>query len=354
MASPPRPKGQIKRVPVPSRHPAPAPAYISTIATPSPAIIQAAPSSLPSITPDSNAHNLYRPRDPIPLVATNSQQPLPASLSDSPWFPHHYSPYSIQMDLESQNRQSTLPPQVEEDIKAAVLASMPPPDRPFPTRRRKTVTHRKNIRWASLSLCIILIIGEIPVSVIYGVDISALFAFILATLLAFWNGWRLFRLRQTFDNEIISGWHVGLEVTALSAIIAITAVLGTWISNRALRDNYYLGTFTWEHFWAGIAVATLFVVCLILHSVLLVITVIEKWTKPASLHMELSTNRQSRQTPQIIFQVIPACPICHNHPDTMGVDDDPRRAVVGDSQPQGVAPAFLVQQKAATHSAETL
>ncbi|KAJ8124823.1 hypothetical protein O1611_g8818 [Lasiodiplodia mahajangana] len=341
MANPPRPRGQIKRVPVPSHHPVPASAsaYISTAATSSPAFLQTALPDQSSITLNSTAHDLYRLRGPIPLVATNSHEPLPASLGVNHQFSHLYSLHTAQMDLESQNRQTTLPPQVEDDIKAAVLASMPPPGRPLPTRRRKTVIHRKNLRWASLSFCIILIVGEIPVSVIYGVDVSALFVFILATLLAFWDGWRLFRLRQTFDNEIISGWHVGLEVTFLSAIIAITAVIATWVSNWAATDSSYLDTFKWEHFWAGIAVALLFLICIVLHSVLLVITVIEKWTKPASPYMELSANAQPQQTPQIIFQVIPACPTCHSHIDVRRQDDDSSRAVVGDSQPQGVAPA---------------
>ncbi|KAI1126240.1 hypothetical protein F5Y10DRAFT_214844 [Nemania abortiva] len=364
MENHPRPRDQIRRVPVPNRHPDPASATATAPARniytgePSlPAIIHSMPSDQPSIESNFNARSRYRPRGPIPIVATNSQQPLPSFLSDgdkhnhcsqTPQLPFQYT---IQMDPESQNQQSTLPPQLEDDIKAAVLASMPSPGRSVPIKRRKTVVHRKNLRWASLSICIILIVGEIPVSVIFGLDISALFAFILAALLAFWDGWRLFRLRQTFDNELISGWHVGLEATSVSGIIALTAVVATWVSNRTQAPSGYydyVGINTSEHFWGGISVAIFFAILFGLHSALLVITVIEKWTKPASLHQALSTGAQPQSTPQIIVQIMPTCPTCH------GPNDNLHRAIIGDSQPQGVAPAYVVQQKTPAYSEESL
>ncbi len=188
MASSPRPRGEIKRVPVPVRHSPPAPDPISTTTTSPPVIAQATlSSSLPSTQIPFIVHGQSRPRGPIPIVATNSHQPLPTHFSHGPRHNHYSQPpypytlHTIEMDRESQNRHSTLPAQVEEDIKAAVLASMLPNDPPVPMKRRKTAVHRKNIRWTSLSLLIILVIGEIPVSAIFNIDIPALFAFILVS-----------------------------------------------------------------------------------------------------------------------------------------------------------------------------
>jgi hypothetical protein len=189
MASSPRPKGQIRRVPVPSRHlaPTPAPAHISpTIISPS-AITQTSSSSLPLLQTDFLIRGQCLPRAPIPLVETNSWQPLPTYSSYGGEHDHYAqtrhldASHLIRMDPGPQNQHFTLPPQLEEDIKAAVRASMPSRNQPIPIKKRKTVIHRKIIRWISLSLCIILIIGEIPVSVIFNLDIAALFAFILVS-----------------------------------------------------------------------------------------------------------------------------------------------------------------------------
>ncbi|KAI0903764.1 hypothetical protein F4823DRAFT_254421 [Ustulina deusta] len=362
MASSPRPRGEIKRVPVPVRHSPPAPDPISTTTTSPPVIAQATlSSSLPSTQIPFIVHGQSRPRGPIPIVATNSHQPLPTHFSHGPRHNHYSQPpypytlHTIEMDRESQNRHSTLPAQVEEDIKAAVLASMLPNDPPVPMKRRKTAVHRKNIRWTSLSLLIILVIGEIPVSAIFNIDIPALFAFILGTLLCLWNGWRLFRLRQKFGNEIISGWHVGLEALFLIALIAATVVVVSWtVSQLQEGELFYVDEAICRQFWRGIAVAIILFICLILHFILLIITAIEKWTKPAYLHMALLSESQPQQPPQIIVQYTTTCPVCHGHEPRPGEGENSYLARVGDSQPQGVAPATLGQQKEATYTDESL
>ncbi|KAI0868504.1 hypothetical protein GGS24DRAFT_208112 [Hypoxylon argillaceum] len=376
MAGSPRPKGQIRRVPVPSRHlapapaaaPAPAPAHISFTTTSPPAITQSQTqtqsSSRPLMQTDVIVRGQYLPRAPIPLVSTNSWQPLPSYSIRGDEYDHHaqtdhnYTPHLIRMEPESQNQHFNLSPQLEEDIKLAVLASMPSPDHPVPVKKRKTVVHRKNIRWTSLSICLILIIGEIPVTVLFGFDFATLFAYILATLLALWDGWRLFRLRQKFDDERISGWHVALEIAYVSAIVAVTVVVSVWVSNQAQTEYYYQDyetIFESESFWRGIAVAILFLILFILHSVLLIITVVEKWTKPAYQHVVLPTDTQSYQPPPIVVQFTSTCPTCHNTVDIRtGADENHHQAAIGDSQPQGVAPAFVVQQKDMTYSQESL
>ncbi|KAI0977581.1 hypothetical protein F4678DRAFT_413495 [Xylaria arbuscula] len=354
MATTSRPQGQIKRVPVPVRHPASAPAPISsTTASPPVATQTTLSSSSPSAQISFIVRGQYRPRGPIPIVETNSHQPVLPPPTHSRGHDHgsqHPSPYTlhtIRMDPESQYHQSTLPPHVEDDIKAAVLAAMPLNDHPGSMKKRKTVVHRKNLRWTSLSFCIALIIGEIVASVFVGTDPQAYFAWSLGGLIAFWNGFRLFRMRQTFDNEIISGWHFGLEATALSALIAITATVLAWTVG---------GLNGYGQYWRDVAVTIFLSICLGLHSVILVLTAIEKWTKPASTyaHMSLSNDTQSQQPPQIIVQYTPACPVCHSHEPRQGEDENSYLARIGDSQPQGVAPAKLMKHKEAMYTDETL
>ncbi|GAW12405.1 hypothetical protein ANO14919_017710 [Xylariales sp. No.14919] len=352
MASSPHPRarGQIKRVPVPARDPAPGPASISTTILSSPAVIQPTPSSTPPSTQAPLAvRGQHRPRGPIPLVSTNSHQPIPTHFSHRHEYNHHsqiptqYSLHTIGMDPESQNRHYMLPPQMEEDIKAAVLASISSTDYPMRMQKRKTVVHRKNIRWTSLSICIALIIGEIPVSVLYGVQPSSIFAYTLGTLLALWNGWRLFRMRQKFGNERISGWHIGLEVVSLSALIATTVVVPIWAMSQA--NNQVGGSWrSVQYFWHGLAIAFLLFICLILHFVLLIMTAVEKWTKPAYLQLAVPTDAQYQQPPPIIVQY---CPNCHSHEPRLGEDENSYLASIGDSQPQGVAPVNLTKQNEA-------
>jgi hypothetical protein len=90
----------------------------------------------------------------------------------------------------------------------------------------------------------------------------------------------------------------------------------------------------------------------ILHSILLVITVVEKWTKPEHLHMALPTDAQPQHPPPIVVQFMPICPACHNNMD-IGADENSHQATVGDSQPQGVAPAHLAQQNEVMFSKES-
>ncbi|KAI1299428.1 hypothetical protein F5Y03DRAFT_365955 [Xylaria venustula] len=355
MASPSRPQGQIKRVPVPVRPSAPAP--ISTTATASPVAIQTTLSStLPSTQAPFVVRDQYRPRGPVPIVETNSHQSIPPHPTHNhghnhgPQHPSPYTLHSIRMDPESQNSRYTLPPHVEDDIKAAVLASMPLNDHSGPMRKRKTAVHRKGLRWASISFCIILILGEIVTSIFFATDPPAYFAWSLGALIAFWNGFRLFRMRQRFNNEIISGWHFGLEATAVSALLAVAVTVAAWTTG---------GLGGWAQWWRGITVAIILFICFILHFAILVLTAVEKWIKPASAdsaytHMSLPNDAQSQQAPRIIVQYTPTCPVCHGHGPRQGEDENSYLASIGDSQPQGVAPAKLMQHKEAMYTDETL
>ncbi|KAI0517566.1 hypothetical protein F5B22DRAFT_645748 [Xylaria bambusicola] len=368
MANLPQPKREIKRVPVPVRHPALAP--ISTVTSSPPVVLHTHPALSSSSPPSTQNHftvrGQYRPRGPIPIVATNSEQPLPAQLVQRDRDYHYSQPsvpypqYTINMDLESQNRQSTLPPELEEDIKAAVLASMPSQD-PSAMRIRKTIPWRKGLRWTILSLCISLVIGEIPVSILFGTDISAIFAFVLGSLLALWNGYRLFRMRQKFDNEVISGWHIGLECTSILAIIAISTVVGIWGNNRVAQRQYYSDNAieytygnVWEDYWRGLSVVIILAICGVLHFIVLILTAMEKWTKPAYMQVTASRGSQYQQPPQIIVQYTPTCPHCHGHEPRPNEDENSYLARIGDSQPQGVAPVTLAKHKEAMFTEETL
>lgn len=190
MASAPRTRGEIKRVPVPVRNSphATAPVPIST-ATSSPPVasqIIVLSSSLPSTqTPLVVRGQSRPPRGPIPIVTTNSEQPLPPHLAQGhrghyhhhpqPPFPHTIQ--TISMDPESQSHRPTLPSYLEEDIKAAVLASMQSHEPLQPMRKRKTVNWKKGLRWTILILSLSLLVSQIPVCLLFDVDISAIFTF---------------------------------------------------------------------------------------------------------------------------------------------------------------------------------
>ncbi|KAI0490312.1 hypothetical protein F4859DRAFT_508114 [Xylaria cf. heliscus] len=319
------------------------------MATPTSAITQTpSSSSLPPTQGRIVVHGQQRLRGPIPLVATNPNQPLPVHINrehEQGRHSHHLDRHylnTIKMDSDSQIRQSTLPPQVEEDIRAAVLASMPT-DRHGPPRGRRSVPWRKAMRWLSVSLSIALIIGVIVVTVALGYPIylDAIFAFVWGPLLAVWNGWRLLRLRQKFDQEIISGWHVALDVIFLSTTLALTVVIIVWSVNRA-------DEFLWENnvFWRGAATAVVFILWVFLHLILLIISIVEKWTKPRVY----PSYRDSY--PPIVVQYMPTYTTCHE--PQPGEDKNPYLAEVGDLQPQGIAPAYSGQKNdASSHTDES-
>ncbi|KAK5627513.1 hypothetical protein RRF57_003228 [Xylaria bambusicola] len=334
---------------------------ISTV-TSSPPVVPNTQPALPSSSPPSTqdiftVRGQYRPRGPIPIVPLTLSNPFRLILSTATeTVSVHY-----QNGSESQNRHSALPPELEDDIKAAVLASMPSQD-PLEMRIRRTVPWRKGIRWTILSLCISLVIGEIPVCILFGFDISAIFAFSLGPTLALWNGWRLFRLRQKFDNEVISGWHIGLECTSILTIIAISVAVGIWSEDRAAVQDYYAleaayyddYAATYEDFWRGLSLVIIFALCGILHFIVLILTSLEKWTKPAYMQMAAARALQHKQPPQIIVQYTPTCPHCHGHEPRPGEDENSYLARIGDSQPQGVAPVTVAKHKEAMFTEETL
>ncbi|KAI1747675.1 hypothetical protein F4782DRAFT_520391 [Xylaria castorea] len=310
------------------------------------------PSSLrspPSTQAHIVVHGQHQLRGPIPLVATNPSQRLPARINrEREWdhhyshYPDHHSPRTVEMDSNSQTRQSTLPLQVEEEIRAAVLASMPPTDRRKPVKRRKSVVWRKAIRWLSLSLSIALIIGVTALSVILELQIlvDAILAFVWGPLLALWNGWRLFRLRQKFDREVISGWHIALDTIFLIITIALTIRAIVWTVNEAYESDYWYDS-EYHIVWRGVAVSTVFVIWDILHSILLIITSVEKWTKPRYSSMD-----SPQEIPPIIIQYMPT--YTASHEPEPGEDKNSYLAGIGDSQPQGIAPAYSTSKNGGT------
>ncbi|KAJ2978675.1 hypothetical protein NUW58_g7426 [Xylaria curta] len=312
----------------------------------SPAIPQTtSSSSLVSTQPRIVIRTRQRPRGPIPLVATNSNHTLPAHLIreqeqiHSPRHLDQHSPNTARMDAKSPSRQSTLPAQVEEDIRAAVLASMPPMDHPRHARRRKNVGYRKTMRWLSISLSLVLVIGVVASTLIlsYGIEIDAIFSFIWGPLLAIWNGWRLFRLRQQFDQEVISGWHIGLDAAFLSTIVALTAALISWDVNH-FKQHFYEYDFRYNVFWRAVAATIVFFLWFILHTVLLIITMVEKWTKPTQAHWDAPP-----QPPAVVVQYMPTYTACYSHEPQPGEDKNISLAEIGDSQPQGIAPAYSIR-----------
>ncbi|KAI0444563.1 hypothetical protein F4803DRAFT_548998 [Xylaria telfairii] len=323
-----------------------------------PAVTQTPPSSsLPPTQARIVVRGQHRLRGPIPLVATNPHQPLPAHMTREREQDHHshylgqHSLTTINMDSESQMRQSGLPLQVEEDIRAAVLASLgeSSTDHAGPVRNRKSVPWRKAMRWLSLSLSIALVLAVITTTAVLGfeIDVDAIFAFVWGPLLALWNGWRLFRLRQHFDREVISGWHIAFDVLFLSTTIALTVVVILWTVNRA--EDYIFNeineVYLYDVFWRGLATSIVFVVWDVLHFILLIITIVEKWTKPA--YSSLSPN----PLPPIVVQYMPTYTTCHE--PQPGEDKNIYLAEIGDLQPQGIAPAYAAPKNdASSHTEE--
>ncbi|KAH8167559.1 hypothetical protein CIB48_g675 [Xylaria polymorpha] len=321
-----------------------------------PAITQtpSSSSSLPSTQARIVVRGQHRLRGPIPLVATNPHQPLPAHMNrehEQDLHSHHLGHHSlnpINMDFESQMRQSGLPLQVEEDIRAAVLASLGEPSTNHPglVRKRRSAAWRKAMRWLSVSLSIALVIGVITSTAILGyqIDVDAIFAFVWGPLLALWNGWRLFRLRQQFDREVISGWHIAFDIISLSTTIALTVVVILWTVNRA-EDYIFEYDFQYDVFWRGVSTSIVFIVWDVLHFILLIITMVEKWTKPA--YSYLSPN----PLPPIVVQYMPTYTTCHE--PQPGEDKNSYLAEIGDLQPQGIAPAYSAPKNdASSHTEE--
>ncbi|KAI0403983.1 hypothetical protein F4802DRAFT_269135 [Xylaria palmicola] len=303
------------------------------------------PSTLSSPQPRTEVvvHGQIRSRGPIPLVATNPDQPLPAHLNRDYDCGHHvqhpdsYHPDTNEMGSGLQDRQSTLPVQVEDDIRAAVLAALPSTDSPEPVRKRRSVGPRKALRWLSLSLSIVLIVGEIVAALVLGcgVELDAILAFVWGPLLAIWNGWRLFRIRQKFDREVVSGWHVALDAVFVLATFAITAYLIFWAVSQVKQSGYRYG-YAISAFWRAAAAAIIFLFWLVLHSILFIITIVEKWTKPSRPYWDAPPP----QAPPVVVQYMPTFTACHGQVEPKpGEHKNAGLAQIGDSQPQGIAPA---------------
>ncbi|KAI8626335.1 hypothetical protein F5Y19DRAFT_227038 [Xylariaceae sp. FL1651] len=358
MAVSPQQRHQIRRVPVPVRHPAPAPPPISSTAS-QPVIPQIGSSTnLPLARAPVVVQVQQQPRGPIPLVATNSHEPLPAHASHS----HHHSPHQHQyslntagMDSESPTHHTTtLSAQMEEDIKAAVLASMPSDSHPTRTRRRRMVVYKKILRWFSLSLSFITIVGESVVSAVFGFRGDAVFGYAWGPLLGLWNAWRLFRLRQKLDVETISGWHFGGEAVFLAVTIALAVQLIISTVSLSDFDDYDYYEYYDHSFWRGVGLSIIFILWFIMHSILLIMAIFEKWTKPKYEHERLVTDVQPQQPLQIVIQYAPTCSTCHGYAEPQrGEDGNVYLARKGDLQPQGVAPAYLVQPMESNKTEQT-
>lgn len=313
------------------------------------------PHSLPSTILERGWH---RHRGPVPLVTTNSRQPLPARPSHSqepgtagPHHPHEYSSGIITIGPESHNHGTTLPAQVEEEIKAAILASITASSTNRYIRKRRSVVYRKALRWTSLSLSILLVVGEIAVPLILGLplQLDSIFSFAWAPLLGFWNCWRLFRLKQKSDNETISGWHLGLDAVFLSATIALATVLIFWIITQ-LNANHYNYEFPFEVFWRAATAGIVFIIWFILQSTVLIITIVEKWTKPPYS----DTDDLKHQAPPVIVQYMAPCANCHGYVGPQpGEDGNAYLAKIGETQPQGVAPAYSAHNNNAVPAGNT-
>ncbi|KAI0391435.1 hypothetical protein F5Y17DRAFT_460830 [Xylariaceae sp. FL0594] len=333
MYSPPH---QIRRVPVPVRQQAPAPVGPLQIA----AHTSAPSPNVPSAAATVIVQGQPQPRAPIALVNTHSRQLLLPAHDSTRSSSHDHSSHAIQMEWDAESGRYALPyalpRHVEDDIKAAVMTSIPATKHLEPPGARATnrFFSRKVLRLLSLSWSILIVIEEIAASILVGITDDLIFTSIWVLLLSAWNIWCLFRLRKKANGEVISYWQLGGEIT----FAALTLFLTVFVIRWTLFEEGYI----YFRYWRAVVACIAFSVWLVLQTTILILTVIELWKKHNNASTPQPINDEG-QPPhhQIIVQYIPSCPHCHMHVEPQPGDEiNAHLATIGDLQPQAVAPAY--------------
>ncbi|RYP83656.1 hypothetical protein DL770_005349 [Monosporascus sp. CRB-9-2] len=148
-------------------------------------------------------------------------------------------------------RNVRLSPQIEEDIKAAVLEaalSQSPTSnhqqgrnkgrkngrdkRRRPDGRKESLKTTRNwliakkvLRWVSLTICALMVVGEAVLAIFDGAYADTALGICLGFLLGIWDTVRLVRLRLKRDIEPVSVFHLLTEGTFTVAIIVAVACI---------------------------------------------------------------------------------------------------------------------------------
>ncbi|KAI0598906.1 hypothetical protein F4775DRAFT_553563 [Biscogniauxia sp. FL1348] len=322
---------EIRRVPVPNQP--------TTVLGPAsgPVAIPESTSGIPARVSSQGPHRL---NGPIPIITTLPQQPAQHQFHSQTHL------HSQQQQQPSQARGPTiiLSPQMEEDLKAAVLGRMastqPVPIQVITTSKEKDARVYKWLRCISVVLCILLVVTEAALAISLGVGNDTVYGILWGTLLGIWDIWRLIRARKKQAREPVSTWQVAGEGIFMTVTVALTVILVASLVNLYGEDETLI---------RGWVLTFVFLVLAISHLLFFLRTCAEKWSKPHQQVTQLPLYHDPKQqqaqqapAPQFIVQYVHECPHCGNQlAPQPGEDLNADLASKGDAQPQGVAPAYL-------------
>ncbi|KAI1852378.1 hypothetical protein JX266_002556 [Neoarthrinium moseri] len=205
------------------------------------------------------------------------------------------------------------------------------------TSRAKGFIYLNLLRWASLSICTVMFIGEVFVAAFSLPFFDTYFAIPWALVVAGWDVWRLVRMHKPRGRVLVSVSH--LVVDGLILLISLVSCVGVgWAFNTG---GWYREESRATVLLAGIAIMT------IVHIVIFIRSCIEKrhglpvgGTDELELPMHSTTQQQ--QPAQIIVRYVQTCPKCGSHSEPKpGEAINESMAACGELQPQGISPTDL-------------
>ncbi|KAI5920318.1 hypothetical protein F4810DRAFT_713675 [Camillea tinctor] len=325
---------EMRRIPVPN--------YPATVLMPA-----SGPGPGPIVMPGSTAgipaQGPHHSNGPIPIITTLPQQPTQYQFQSQTHL--HSQPHQPQ---QLRGPTIVLSPQMEEDLKAAVLGTMAPtqpaPSQQMPKSKEKEVRMNRWLRWTSVVLCVAIIVTEAALAIAMGSENDTVYGLLWGTLLGIWDLWQLIRSRRKKTGDPVSIWQVVGEGSFMVVSVAMTGILVT--SSVSAYGPYEVRIRSW-------VLTFVFLVLAIFHIVFFIHLCSEKWSKQnhqlAALPLYQDPKQQQQQqplqqaqVPQFIVQYVHECPHCGNQLGPQpGEDVNADLASKGDAQPQSIAPAYL-------------
>ncbi|KAI0471045.1 hypothetical protein GGR56DRAFT_126629 [Xylariaceae sp. FL0804] len=331
IAAPQRPR-QIQRVPVSNQQLT----HISSAS--SSAARDEAPESgtyirvVPSCSTTAAQGSHERPAHRVPIVSTNAR-PLPGQAQAEVHLTSH-PPSRQRSDQHHQQHHhiTTLSPEMEIKIKETLAGPAWAQQATAGPAVQKMTKWSWTVRVLSLFISLVVIIVEFANMINAhhrAFVIEGIIASIASPFIMIWDGWRLVRSYRKHHAHRASVRHVTIEGTFTAVMVMLIGA--TILSITAI--------FKYER-WPGRNLASLVVLIVLLLARLLLftLTAVERW--PAG-DVNSPAAPPYSATPQIVLQL--QCPNCGGNAEAWPVDADHNEetAKKGDSQPQGVAPAYL-------------
>ncbi|KAI1637552.1 hypothetical protein F4809DRAFT_316096 [Biscogniauxia mediterranea] len=324
---------EIRRVPVPT-HP-------TTVLGSAPRLV-AMPESTAGIPAQVSSQGPRRLNGPIPIITTLPQQSTQHQFHSQT----QLNPQQQHQPPQARGPTIVLSPQMEEDLKAAVLGTMastqPVPSQQTATPNKKEARADKWLRCISVVLCILLVVAEVALAIVLGPENDTVYGILWGTLLGIWDIWRLVRVWKKQEGGPVSTWQVVGEGIFMTVTVVLTAILVASLVNISGEDETLI---------RGWVLTFVFLVLAISHLIFFIRTCAEKWSKPNQQVTELALYHDPKQqqaqqipVPQFIVQYVHECPHCGNQLGPQpGEDLNEDLASKGDAQPQGVAPAAYLR-----------